>query len=109
MLFLEWKDLAVPSLKDELRKRKLVLKGKKGDLIQRLQEYERNLNEDFEAMDCNAELAALDICSMVVLSKSLTPSASPVVTPSVPPPARLVQLLHHLQPQLVQLLHHLLL
>ena len=87
---LEWKDLTVPCLKDELRKRKLVLKGKKGDLIQRLQEYERNLNEDFEAMDCDAELAALDAApptwaratpSPSPASARATPSPSPVVTP----------------------------
>lgn len=77
---LEWKDLTVPCLKDELRKRKLVLKGKKGDLIQRLQEYEQSLNDNFEAMDCDAEFAALDICSLVALSKSPSPSASSVVT-----------------------------
>ena len=43
----------MPILKDELRKRKLRVTGNKNDLVQRLQEYDNNLDIDFEEMDNN--------------------------------------------------------
>ena len=51
----------MPILKDKLRKRKLRVTGNKNDLIQRLKEYDNNLDVHFEETDNSSEIAALDL------------------------------------------------
>ena len=65
----EWKSVTMPILKNELRKRKLRVTGNKNDLIQRLQEYDNNLDVDFKEMDNNDEIAALDLETILASSQ----------------------------------------
>ena len=67
----EWKSVTMPILKDELRKRKLRVTGNKNDLIQRLQEYDNNLDVHFEEMDNNDEIAALDLETTLAASQKM--------------------------------------
>ena len=61
--------MTMPILKDELRKRKMRVKGNKNDLIQRLQEYDNNLDVHFEEMDNNDEIVALDLETILASSQ----------------------------------------
>ena len=65
----EWKSMTMPILKDELRKRKLRVTGNKNDLTQRLQEYDNNLDVDFEKLDNNDEITALDLETILASSQ----------------------------------------
>ena len=65
----EWKTVTMPILKNKLRKRKLRVTGNKNDLIQRLQECDNNLDVDFDKMDNNDEIAALDLETILALSQ----------------------------------------
>ena len=65
----EWKSVTMSILKDELKKRKLRVTGNKNDLLQRLEEYDNNLDIDFEEMDNNDEITALDLETILASSQ----------------------------------------
>ena len=52
-------------------------------MIQHLQEYKQNLNDEFEAMECDDELTARDMSTVMALGKSPTENRAQV--PTTPP------------------------